>query len=382
MKTRVHYPEEIKWKVIEMKKDGYSNWTIMEKFGIKIVSQIKTWMKWYRTGQTYRFQQPVGKQYSYGKGPKGLNELEQLRLENKPVKNKITDMGKVPGNRKELNLKTVVTLWTDFKTKLTVKELCNVLELPRSTFYRWLQRTVDLRDEIEEKIKDVCLRYKLRYGYRRVTATLRKMGLCVNHKKVLRIMRQNQILSKVRRKKKKYISGAEPVVAPHRLECQFDASAPNEKWFTDVTYLLFGERTLYLSTIMDAFNREIISYVISESQALPLAMKTLKQAMRGREVKDVLLHSDQGSIYTAKEFQAYAKENGIITSMSRRGNCHDNAVMESFFGHLKSEAFYSQEITKVSNTTVRKIVLEYIHYYNCVRIQEKLNHLSPKEFRG
>lgn len=95
--------------------------------------------------------------------------------------------------------------------------------------------------------------------------------------------------------------------------------------------------------------------------------------MRGRKVKDVLLHSDQGSIYTAKEFQTYAKENGIITSMSRRGNFHDNAVMESFFGHLKSEAFYSQEITKVSNTTVRKIVL---------RIQEKLNHLSPKEFRG
>ncbi len=88
-------------------------------------------------------------------------------------------MGKVSGNRKELNPETVVTLWTDFKTKLTVKELCNVLELPWSTFYRWLQRTVDLRDEIEEKIKDVCLRHKLRYGYRRVTATLRKMGLCV-----------------------------------------------------------------------------------------------------------------------------------------------------------------------------------------------------------
>ncbi|AZQ45697.1 IS3 family transposase [Bacillus albus] len=381
MKTRVHYPEKTKWKVIEMKKDGYSNRTIMEKLGIKNVSQIKTWMKWYRTDQTYRFQQPVGKQYSYGKGPKELSELEQLRLENKHPKNKITCMGKVSGNRKGLKPETVVTLWENVKTKITVKELCNVLELPRSTFYRWLQRTEDLKDGIEEKVKDVCLRHKFRYGYRRVTATLRKMGLCVNHKKVLRIMRQNHILSKVRRKKKKYINGAEPMVAPHRLERQFDASRPNEKWFTDVTYLLFGERTLYLSTIMDAFNREIISCVISESQTLTLAMKTLKQAMRGRKVKDVLLHSDQGSIYTAKEFQAYAKENGIITSMSRRGNCHDNAVMESFFGHLKSEAFYSQKITKVSNTTVRKIVLEYIHYYNCVRIQEKLNHLSPKEFR-
>ena len=109
-------------------------------------------------------------------------------------------------------------------------------------------------------------------------------------------------------KEKKYINGAEPMVAPHRLERQFDASRPNEKWFTDVTYLLFGERTLYLSTIMDAFNREIISCVISESQTLTLAMKTLKQAMRGRKVKGVLLHSDQGSIYTAKEFQAYARK--------------------------------------------------------------------------
>ncbi|KFL86283.1 HTH-like domain protein [Bacillus cereus] len=90
------------------------------------------------------------------------------------------------------------------KNKITVKELCNVLELPRSTFYRWLQRTEDLKDGIEEKIKDVCLRHKFRYGYRRVTATLRKMGLCVNHKKVLRIMRQNHILSKVRRKKRIY----------------------------------------------------------------------------------------------------------------------------------------------------------------------------------
>ncbi|PFU36387.1 IS3 family transposase, partial [Bacillus cereus] len=103
----------------------------------------------------------------------------------------------------------VVTLWRNVQTKITVKDLCNVLELPRSTFYRWLQRTEDRKDDIEEKVKDVCLRHKFRYGYRRVTATLRKMGLCVNHKKVLRIMRQNHILSKVRRKKKKYINGAE-----------------------------------------------------------------------------------------------------------------------------------------------------------------------------
>ena len=135
------------------------------------------------------------------------------------------------------------------------------------------------------------------------------------------------------------------------------------------------------STIAELLADLALQVSLYESQNMELAMRTVKQAMRGRKVKDVTLHSDQGSIYTAKEFQAYVKQNGIITSMSRKGNCHDNAVMESFFGHLKSEAFYSQKITKVSNTTVRKIALEYIHYYNCVRIQEKLNHLSPKEFR-
>lgn len=117
---------------------------------------------------------------------------------------------------------------------------------------------------------------------------------------------------------------------------------------------------MYLSTIMDAFNRQIISYVVSNRS---LAMKIVKQAMRGRKVKDVILYTDQGSVYTAKEFQSYAKQNGIITSISRKGN------------------FYSQKIARVFNTAVRKVVLKYIHYYNCVRIQEKSNHLSPKEFR-
>ena len=133
---------------------------------------------------------------------------------------------------------------------------------------------------------------------------------------------------------------------------------------------------MYLSTIMDAFNRQIISYVVSNR----LAMKIVKQAMRGRKVKDVILYTDQGSVYTTKEFQSYAKQNGIITSISRKGNFHDNAIMESFFAHLKAD-FLLTKIARVFNTAVRKVVLEYIHYYNCVRIQEKSNHLSPKEFR-
>ena len=120
----------------------------MEKLGIKNVSQIKTWMKWYRTDQTYRFQQPVGKQYSYGK-PKELSELEQLRLENKHLKQNYLYGESIW--KSGLKPETVVTLWRNVQTKITVKDLCNVLELPRSTFYRWLQRTEDLKDDIEEK---------------------------------------------------------------------------------------------------------------------------------------------------------------------------------------------------------------------------------------
>lgn len=193
-------------------------------------------------------------------------------------------------------------------------------------------------------------------------------------------MREYQILSKVRRKKKVYVGGAEPVVCPNILQRNFMTTAPNQKWFTDITYLTFGEKTLYLSTIMDAFNREIISWVVGESPTVHLAIKTLRQALEGKEIQGLILHSDQGGTYTSKEFQMYAKENGIITSMSRKGNCHDNAMMESFFSHFKCEAFYSQEIKTISNTTVREIVLEYMHYYNHVRIQGKLNNLSPVEY--
>ena len=177
-----------------------------------------------------------------------------------------------------------------------------------------------------------------------MTATLRKWD-CVSIIKSITNHETKSYSFKSTSKEKKYINGAEPMVAPHRLERQFDASRPNEKWFTDVTYLLFGERTLYLSTIMDAFNREIISCVISESQTLTLAMKTLKQAMRGRKVKVSFFTRIKEVFIQQKNFKR-TPENGIITSMSRKGNCHDNAVMESFFGHLKSEAFYSQKITK------------------------------------
>jgi putative transposase len=273
-------------------------------------------------------------------------------------------------------------LFDELKMNYTVKEICFVLGLPRSTYYRWLHKTsTDKEDEVTKRIKEICLKHRQRYGYRKVTHSLKKLGFIVNHKRVLRIMKKENVLYKARKKRKIYIAGKEPIVAPDLIKRDFQAEKPNQKWFTDVTYLQFGEQTLYLSAILDGYNGEIVSYRISQNQTVDLAIETVKQALKKRKMEHVILHSDQGSIYTSKAFQAYTKEKGITMSMSRKGNCHDNARMESFFSYLKSEAFYSENLTNIPNKIVQKIVLEYIHYYNDMRIQEKLNYLSPKEFR-
>jgi putative transposase len=132
---------------------------------------------------------------------------------------------------------------------------------------------------------------------------------------------------------------------------------------------------------MDLYNNEIIAYQISDRQDVQLVLKTLEMAVKERQPKQVLLHSDQGAVYTSYAFQHLAKEKGIITSMSRKGNCHDNAVIESFHSSLKAETFYSQEKQNLTNSIVKQMVQNYIYYYNQIRIQAKLNYLSPIEFR-
>lgn len=207
------------------------------------------------------------------------------------------------------------------------------------------------------------------------------MGFKINHKKVLRIMHKNNILAKIRRKKRKFNSGATSVIAPNILKRDFIAKSPNTKWFTDITYLKFSNKTLYLSAIMDGFNGEIVAYKIADNQEVPLVKDTLSEAIISIKYKDLILHSDQGAVYTCPNFQNFVKQNGITMSMSRKGNCHDNAAMESFFSSLKTGAFYSQGLKNLSSKMVIEIVSQYIDYYNKERIQAKLNYLSPVKYK-
>lgn len=267
--------------------------------------------------------------------------------------------------------------------KYPIREMLAFLGVPKSSYYRWKK---DIKggkeDELIQIITDICKKHKFRYGYRRVTAELVwKYELNVNHKRVLRLMRESGLLAKVRRKKKfRYFNQNEAVKKKDLIKRDFQASKPNEKWFTDVSEINFGEEKLYFSAIIDGFNNEVISSAISTSPNLELAFETIDKALEKQNIERVILHSDQGSLYTSPRFQNYVKEKNIVQSMSAVGVCYDNVQIESFFSHFKEETFYSQDFD-ATNEQIIELVEEYIYYYNNERIQLKLNKLPPVIYR-
>lgn len=275
----------------------------------------------------------------------------------------------------------VLEIVEELKSKYTISLICDCIGVPRATYYRWKNRGVRKPSELELQIKEICERHKFRIGYRTVRAWLKRdYNMKVNRNTVQKIMQKYNWQCRVKPKRKVKLAGESHIVVPNRLERNFKASKPNEKWVTDITYLPFGQSMLYLSSIMDLYNNEIIAYRISLNQDVTLVLDTLRDAVENRNAEGVILHSDQGAQYTSYAFQNLAKEKGIITSMSRKGNCLDNAVIESFHSTIKSEEFYSQPREYLTNPIVVEKVRNFIYYYNQIRLQAKLNYLSPLEF--
>lgn len=275
----------------------------------------------------------------------------------------------------------VLELVEDLKSKYTISTICDCIGVPRATYYRWKNRGARKPSELELQIKEICDRHKFRIGYRTVRAWLKRdYNVKVNRNTVQKIMQKYNLQCRVKPKRKVKFAGEGHIIVPNRLERNFTASKPNEKWVTDITYLPFGQSMMYLSSIMDLYNNEIIAYRISLKQDVTLVLDTLRDAVENRNAKGVILHSDQGSQYTSYAFQNLAKEKGVITSMSRKGNCLDNAVIESFHSTIKSEEFYSQPREYLTNPIVVEKVKNFIYYYNQIRLQAKLNYLSPLEY--
>ena len=254
--------------------------------------------------------------------------------------------------------------------------------MARSTYYYHVKRQdkADKYAETKAKITEIYHSNKGRYGYRRITMELRSNGDKINHKTVQRLMKQLGLVCMVRIKKYKSYKGEVGKIAPNLLARDFSASTPNEKWLTDVTeFSLFGQK-LYLSPILDLYNGEIISYTICGSPSFSSVMTMLDNAVeRLPKQHSLMLHSDQGWQYQMKPFQRKLAENCITQSMSRKGNCLDNSVMENFFGTLKSELLYLQKFDNMEHFIDE--LHDYIFYYNHHRIKLKLNGMSPVAFR-
>jgi putative transposase len=254
--------------------------------------------------------------------------------------------------------------------------------MSRSTWYYNINalKQADKYTTLKRKIKEIYHHHKGRYGYRRITLSLRRLGLIINHKVIQRLMGELSLTSLIRVKKYRSWKGVIGKAAPNLLNRDFTAKKMNEKWVTDVTeFSLKGER-LYLSPVVDLFNGEVISYSMSKRPVMALVNTMLEKALlKLKPGETPVLHSDQGWQYRMANYQHRLEIQGIKQSMSRKGNCLDNAVVESFFGTLKSECFYLNKFSNIDE--LRKAVDEYIYYYNNERISLRLKGLSPVEYR-
>ena len=255
--------------------------------------------------------------------------------------------------------------------------------MARSTFYYQRHQVLD-GDKyalIKQRIRSIYDRHHGRYGYRRITAAMRQFGESINHKTVQRLMRILGLKSLVRPKKYRSFKGNVGLAAPNLLQRDFKATVANQKWSTDVTEFNVAGEKLYLSPILDLFNGEIIAFETAKKPVYKMIDTMLKKAFKRLSPKDQpILHSDQGWQYRMQAYQTSLASRGLVQSMSRKGNCLDNAAMESFFAVLKTEFFYLNKFTSVEQ--LEQGIKEYIHYYNHERIKLKLKGLSPVQYRN
>ena len=257
--------------------------------------------------------------------------------------------------------------------------------LSRSTYYFELSKKDAVSERnatISKEIQSIFEHNKRRYGVRRVHRELINRGYTINHKRVQRIMHSLGLAGK--RPKEKYHSykGDVGKVAPNIVNRDFSTTAPLQKWTTDVSQFNFTWGKCYLSPILDMNSNEIISYDLATSPNMEQIHRMLDKAFKKfPSVEGLLFHSDQGWQYQHASYREALKEHGIIQSMSRKGNCYDNCIMETFFGRLKNEMYYGQEKDYASFDIFAKAMEEYIEYYNNERIQAKTKWMPPVKYR-
>ncbi|WP_155592697.1 IS3 family transposase [Lysinibacillus cavernae] len=390
-KSYTSYTAQFKMDVLNyMNENGVSSNEAAVIFKISSPGMIRRWRIQLRTsGLDALFSKKKGRptmKKESTKQPKNVLEgstealqarIKQLEMENEYFK-KVECLSSSQG---KITTKDKVKVICELRHKYSVKALVAFAEIPRSTYYDLVKKMSrpDPDAELKAEIQAIYNEHEGRYGYRRIRDELANRGKKVNHKKVQRIMKALGLKCLVRMKKYKSYKGTVGKIAPNILDRNFTAEAPYEKWVTDITeFKLFGEK-LYLSPVLDLFNGEIITYTIGSRPTYSLVSEMLEKALeRLPEKHKLLMHSDQGWHYQMKQFRHALESRGVVQSMSRKGNCYDNSVMENFFGIMKSEFLYLKEFESVEQLKFE--LKNYINYYNTKRMKAKLK-MSPVQYR-
>lgn len=260
--------------------------------------------------------------------------------------------------------------------------MCQVLGVSKSGFYSWVDRPISQQKRRREKltahIKRVYVESEKRYGSPKITRTLNREGLSVSQKTVTRVMKENGIRSKIIKKYKATTNSNHTYpVYPNLLNQQFQTDKPGSVWVTDITYIWTKEGWLYLATVMDLFSRRIIGWQMSDRMTKQLTITALKRAINHQKPQEGLIHhSDRGSQYAAYAYQGVLRKHKITTSMSRKGNCYDNACIESFHSILKRELVFHRKYR--TRLEAKRDISSYImSFYNYKRIHSSTDYMSP-----
>lgn len=275
----------------------------------------------------------------------------------------------------------LIELVEEHRDTIPISSILELFEVPRSTYYRWKKDycNSNAMPKNEELVTKKCKETNREYGFRTITGILNKEGHKINKNTVQRIMQKYNLQCLVKPKRQKHFKGKESFTAQNILNGDFKATRPLEKLVSDITYLPWGEHSLYLSSIMDLYNGEIIAHTIGSKQDIPFVLNTLAQLPKFKD--SCILHTDQGSVYTSRSYQVQVNKKGITMSMSRKGTPSDNAPIETFHSILKSETFYRYPELKSSTEIITQTVIEFINHYNNKRVQAKLGFMSPIEYR-
>ncbi|PDO82797.1 IS3 family transposase [Kosakonia pseudosacchari] len=368
------YPEEFKIEAVkQVVERGYSVSSVATRLDITTHS-LYAWIKKYGPDSSTHKEQSDAQA-----------EIRRLQKELK----RVTDERDIFKKSRGVLRKTVRLRYAFIRDNARcwpVRLLCRVLDVHPSGFYAWLQQPhsqrhrADLR--LTGQIKQFWLESGCVYGYRKIHLDLRDSGQQCGVNRVWRLMKRVGIKAQVGYRSPRARKGEASIVSPNRLQRQFNPDAPDERWVTDITYIRTHEGWLYLAVVVDLFSRKIIGWSMQSRMTKDIVLNALLMAVwRRNPQKQVLVHSNQGSQYTSHEWQSFLKSHGLEGSMSRRGNCHDNAVAESFFQLLKRERIKK----KIYGTReeARSDIFDYIEmFYNSKRRHGSSDQMSPTEYEN